>query len=102
MTFQVRDSHDGHPGMMARAYDQMIAVAAPGPAHRPPRCAIITGRRIGEPLSARPVPARLAFDGQAVRGHLRGEGKAITKNTAAARMESALQRPDAYGPPEGG
>ena len=30
MTFPVRDSHDGHPGMMARAYDQMIAVMRQG------------------------------------------------------------------------
>jgi hypothetical protein len=30
MTFPVRDTHDGHPGMMARAYDQMIAVLRQG------------------------------------------------------------------------
>jgi len=30
MTFPVRDSHDGHPGMMARAFDQMIAVLRQG------------------------------------------------------------------------
>ena len=30
MTFPVRDNHDGHPGMMARAFDQMIAVLRQG------------------------------------------------------------------------
>jgi len=30
MTFAVRDNHDGHPGMMARAYDQMISVLGQG------------------------------------------------------------------------
>jgi len=30
MTFPVRDSYDGHPGMMARAYDQMIAMLRQG------------------------------------------------------------------------
>jgi len=30
MTFPVRDSHDGHPGMMARAYDQLITVLRQG------------------------------------------------------------------------
>lgn len=30
MTFPVRDNHDGHPGMTARAYDQMISVLRQG------------------------------------------------------------------------
>ena len=30
MTFPIRDNHDGHPGMMARAYDQMIMVLRQG------------------------------------------------------------------------
>jgi hypothetical protein len=30
LTFPVRGSHDGHPGMMARAYDQVIAVMRQG------------------------------------------------------------------------
>jgi hypothetical protein len=30
LTFPVRDGSDGHPGMMARAYDQVIAVMRQG------------------------------------------------------------------------
>jgi len=30
MTFHVQAGHDGHPGMMARAYDQLITVLRQG------------------------------------------------------------------------